>query len=89
MSTTKPPAQTALDEFDAGRILPPMFKLPALACELCGDSSCIVFSSDVATICEHCAVSIVKLGSYGIPAVLGALRAARRIHVASIPCRHM
>ncbi len=84
MSTTKPPAQAALDEFGKDDALPSPFKLPVLECEVCGDSSSIVFSSDVATICEHCANTLVKLSSYSIPTVLGALRAARRIHLMSI-----
>nr|MDO8086974.1 hypothetical protein [Candidatus Sigynarchaeum springense] len=84
MSTAKPPAQAALDDYDEGQILPAPFKLPALSCEVCGTSSAIVFSSDVATMCEHCARTISKLRARSIPTVLGALRAARRIHLTSI-----
>ena len=84
MPTTKPPAQSAVDEFGKEDALPTPFKLPALKCECCGDSSCIVFSNDKDTICEHCAATIVKLSSYSIPTVLGALRTARRIHLMSI-----
>ncbi len=83
MSTTKPPAQSALDEFGKDDALPSPHKFPTLFCEVCGDSSSIIFSSDVATLCEHCASTIVKLSSYSIPTVLGALRTARRIHLMS------
>ena len=88
MSTTKPPAQSALDDFGEGQVLPAPFKLPALSCEVCGTSSAIVFSNGKDTICEHCAGEIRKLSAYSIPAVLGAFRAARRIHLTSIGRRH-
>ena len=84
MSTAKPPAQAALDDYDEGQILPAPFKLPALSCEVCGTSSAIVFSNGKDTICEHCASTISKLRARSIPTVLGALRAARRIHLTSI-----
>ncbi len=84
MSTTKQPTQAPLDDFDEGRALPPLFQLPTLACELCGDSSTIIFSSDVATLCEGCAATLSKLRPSSIPTVLGAFRAARRMHLMSI-----
>jgi len=84
MSTTKQPAQAALDEFGKDDALPAPFKFPVLTCEVCGTSSAIVFSNGKDTICEHCAGDIRKLSVYSVPAVLGALRAARRIHPTSI-----
>ena len=83
MSTSKPPAQTALDAFDEGCMLPKSGQLPVLACELCGDSSTIIISSDFATLCEGCATSLAKLPASSIPAALVALRVARRIHLSS------
>ncbi len=82
MSTTKPNIQAALDAYDEGRVLPQPGQLPALACELCGDSNTIIFSSDVATLCAGCADGLSRLRPSSIPTALSALRAARRIHLA-------
>jgi hypothetical protein len=84
MSTTKPRTQAALDAFDEGRVLPRPGQLPALTCELCGDSDSIVISSDVATLCIACATSLSKLPPSNIPTALSALRAARHMHLMSI-----
>jgi hypothetical protein len=84
MSTSRSPTQAALDAFDEGRILPQPAVLPILACELCGTADTIVISSDVATLCEGCAISLSRLPASNIPIALGALRAARRMHRLSI-----
>jgi hypothetical protein len=84
MSTTKQPAQAALDAFDEGRVLPQPGPMPFLACELCGTADTIVVSSNVATLCEGCAASLAKLPPSNIPIALSALRAARRMYLLSI-----
>ncbi len=87
MSATKPSTQVALDAFDEGCVLPQLGQLPTLACELCGDSDSIIFSSDIATLCAGCSASLAKLRPSSIPIALDALRAARRIHLASFQGR--
>ena len=86
MSTTKPTTNTTMFQAPLDTFWTGADSLP-IACELCGNSDDIVISSDVATLCINCATSLSALRPSSIPTAIGALRAARRMHLASIPGR--
>ncbi len=86
MSTTKPTTNTTMFQAPLDTLWTGTDSLP-MACELCGTSDDIVISSDVATLCINCATGLSALRPSSIPTALSALRAARRLHLASIPGR--
>ncbi len=86
MLTTKPTANTTMFQAPFNTFGTGADSLP-MACELCGTSDDVIISSDVATLCINCATSLSALRPSSIPTALGALRAARRMHLVSIPGR--